>query len=189
MLAFDEIEANLEGYRAVNGVELQAGHASHLSLETVAPMFLREKCRYCGERLRRSTLVVGNPQSANGRAWWMFHCVRCTHWGVLGEYYQDAYIGLHFLGHMATARTFEESLPEGCEPELAMALRRHASKWSDFDPTRLEKFVGEVLRANYQSCDVVHLGKVNDGGVDLLIADPAGEKVGSAGQATHHCCR
>jgi hypothetical protein len=38
------------------------------------------------------------------------------------------------------------------------------------EPTRFERFVGDLLAAHL-SCDVVHCGKSHDGGIDLILAD------------------
>ena len=40
-----------------------------------------------------------------------------------------------------------------------------------FNPTRFEKFVADVFRANYTNTEIVHVGKPNDGGIDVLLID------------------
>ena len=52
-----------------------------------------------------------------------------------------------------------------------MHIRRDTSHLHFVDPKRLEKFVADVFRANYTDAEVIHIGKPNDGGVDVLLID------------------
>ena len=64
-----------------------------------------------------------------------------------------------------------EDLPEGCNKELALHITRHPDLLHSFNPTRFEKFVADVFRANYTNAEVLHVGKSHDGGVDVLLID------------------
>src|SRR5258708_7157087 len=68
-------------------------------------------------------------------------------------------------------RDFDLTLPEGCEAELAVAIRRNDNIWHTIDPHKFERFVGSVFKANFRDCDVVHVGRSDDGGVDLIFID------------------
>jgi hypothetical protein len=60
---------------------------------------------------------------------------------------------------------FDGALPESCDAELASWFRRNPGLFHLCDPKR------EVFRANYTNADVVHVGKPDDGGVDVLLID------------------
>ena len=57
-----------------------------------------------------------------------------------------------------------------------MHIRRDTSRLHFVDPKRFEKFVADVFRANYTNAEVVHVGKPNDGGVDVLFIDAQEEQ-------------
>ena len=58
-----------------------------------------------------------------------------------------------------------------------MHIRRDTSRLHFVDPKRFEKFVADVFRANYTNAEVVHVGKPNDGGVDVLLIDAQEEQL------------
>ena len=72
---------------------------------------------------------------------------------------------------IAKMRKFDPRAPEGCMQELAMYLRQNPNHWGSIDPTSLEKIVAEIWRQNYAHSDVLHVGRPNDGGVDVLFVD------------------
>ena len=45
-----------------------------------------------------------------------------------------------------------------------------------FNPTRFEKFVADVFRANYTNAEVLHIGKPRDGGIDVLLIETGSEQ-------------
>lgn len=47
-------------------------------------------------------------------------------------------------------------------------LQKETDKLFRMNPSRFEKFVGEVMSAFY-ACEVTHCGKSHDGGIDLLL--------------------
>jgi Restriction endonuclease len=68
-------------------------------------------------------------------------------------------------------REFDVTLPEGCEKELALAIRRNNRIWHTIDPYKFERFVSSVFKANFADCEVMHVGKSDDGGVDIIFID------------------
>ena len=80
------------------------------------------------------------------------------------------------LAYVSKLRKFNTRLPDGCSEELAMHIRRDTSRLHFVDPKRFEKFVADVFRANYTNAEVVHVGKPNDGGVDVLLIDAQEEQ-------------
>jgi hypothetical protein len=102
-------------------------------------------------------------------------CLYCTYWQW---FYED---GLdlncygcpdHFWhGAISKAKEYTMSLPEGCYNEISVALRRNPSLCHFIDPYELEKLIAAVFRANYTNCEVVHVGRPDDGGVDVIFID------------------
>lgn len=102
-------------------------------------------------------------------------CVYCSYWQW---FYEDG-LDLNCYGcpdhfwHCAISKTkeFTSELPQGCHSEIAMALRRKPSLCHSFDPYELEIFVAAVFKANYKDCEALHVGKTDDGGVDVVFVD------------------
>jgi len=68
-------------------------------------------------------------------------------------------------------REFETRIPEGCYSDLVVALRQNPDLWHTLNPTDFEKLVQAIFKANYCDCEVFHVGKPNDGGVDVIFVD------------------
>ncbi len=68
-------------------------------------------------------------------------------------------------------RTFEQRIPDGCYVEIARHLRRDAMLWHQLEPTALEKLIASVFRANHKHALVTHVGRPDDGGVDVVFVD------------------
>jgi hypothetical protein len=73
-------------------------------------------------------------------------------------------------------REFNTRLPDSCSTELAQYLRSKPDGWHRYDPKRFEKLVADIFRANHASSEVIHVGKPDDGGVDVILIDSANEQ-------------
>jgi len=102
-------------------------------------------------------------------------CPYCRHWRwVVSEEFEEEPGTLYEAVMVSKLRSFDD-LPEFTAAELAQALRANHKLWTRINPLSFEKFVGDVLRANYKSCEVIHIGRSHDRGVDLIFVD-AGKK-------------
>src|SRR5678815_2990275 len=98
-------------------------------------MCIRDRCPYCGERTKRAVTTEVDDDYA--MAWRLLHCPWCAYW---------CYVNFSNLGNgriewwcwQSKARAFAVDLPDGCEVELALGLRRDATLWDAFDPGRFE---------------------------------------------------
>jgi hypothetical protein len=174
MRDFDRFEAEDDGWRAINGEDLEGGDNPAVGPWVIEKLVAEDACPYCGRDLRRSYHSWGDvPEGLNCREWTLIHCPGCAFWQFFGKHglLNDFPSRVYWEAHIAKARSFTVSLPAGCEHELAQALRRNPSHWALLDPRRLETYVAEILRANYAPCDVTHLGRPGDGGVDILFID------------------
>ncbi|EID7697348.1 TPA: restriction endonuclease [Vibrio vulnificus] len=105
-------------------------------------------------------------------------CRYCNYWQWHHEnpYKINTYGCLDHYTHsgISKIRTYDE-LPYSCHHELAVAFRRNPKLWHTINPTEFEKLVASIFRANYAECEVIHVGKPDDGGVDVIFID-SGEK-------------
>jgi hypothetical protein len=62
-------------------------------------------------------------------------------------------------------------LPKPCAGEIGQFLRRRPDYFHDIAPRLLERFVADVFKANYRECEVLHVGKSGDWGVDVIFVD------------------
>lgn len=133
-------------------------------------------CPFCNTRLsvRRCTYHEPSDLSPVARLSW---CPLCCYWEAYREEPSEGWLDgddtAPVYVHMAMSKLaeFPASLPIGCESELAQWLRRHPNKWCALSPRRLEELVATVFKANHAHCEVLHVGKPNDGGVDVLFID------------------
>ena len=134
----------------------------------------RDKCPFCSNRL--ANVTVANLASGRQRRFseisssTMWHCRHCAYWQwYVGDYGEDT-------AYLANMRGFDESLPDGLPNEFAQAIRRKPTLWNSMKPRSLEIFVADILKANYEPCEVVHIGQPDDGGVDVLFVDSSSKQ-------------
>jgi hypothetical protein len=72
---------------------------------------------------------------------------------------------------VSVAKKFDHSLPMGCLHELAQHFRQHPIAWNTIAPTRLERLIADVFRANFAPCEVHHVGKPGDLGIDVVLIE------------------
>ena len=173
MCCYDEFHVEDDGWRIINGEELD-DQFPKVGPWVIENLRARRKCPYCRSPLRSARQVWGDyPNGGNCKEWVLVCCRWCALWqffckhGLLDDFPSRIY----WEAYLSKARTFSEVLPEGCESELAQVLRRDKRNWTLIDPKRLELFVADILRANYGHCEVTHMGKPNDGGIDVLLID------------------
>jgi hypothetical protein len=104
------------------------------------------------------------------------YCQRCQYWRWhrLENWWVDRggfYLLHDYVSYLSKIKEFTDALPEGCSSELAQALRRYPTKYHSINPQCLERFVADVFKANHTDAEVIHVGKPNDGGVDVLFID------------------
>ena len=187
MLAFDIIEIE-QSFVLLNGeeapVELQ-------QLEVDIPlhslMDISPTCPFCNSPLS----TYGNSDlsdfyyicSSDGKAYHLWYCHYCRFWQWY--YYFDEFRELTGDGCLpapeqkaciSKVREFNDSLPPSCSSELAQYLRRHPSEWHNYEPKRFEKLVADIFRMNHAGAEVIHVGKPDDGGVDVIFIDSANQQ-------------
>jgi hypothetical protein len=134
------------------------------------------QCPYCGTQFRLSTYReladTDNEESDLDRVYELKVCRHCAFWEFRGsEGVSKCMDPSTTVLATAIAKKFEDKLPAGCSEELAQHLRRHPDVWHRIDPRRLEQLVTDIFRANYDNCEVEHVGRPGDGGVDVVFVD------------------
>ena len=130
-----------------------------------------KKCPYCSTKLLKVEDDV--IQGDSHRDYCLWYCQNCRFWQA--RLYSDPYRACipppDHWAYLSKLRKFNTNLPDGCSNELALHIRSHPDLLYSFNPTRFEKFVADVFRANYTNAEIVHVGKPNDGGIDVLLID------------------
>lgn len=184
MQAFDILE--IGPFMDLNGVEAPE-ELQELDVPLHSFMNIPLTCPFCTSAL----LAYGNFNlldpyvicSPDGKAYHLWYCQYCRFWQWY--YYFDQLKELTGDGCpsapeqkacISKLREFSSGLPEVCSSELAQYLRRHPSEWHKYDPKRFEKLVADVFRENYDGAEVIHIGKPDDGGVDIVFVDSANQQ-------------
>jgi len=125
----------------------------------------RDACPFCQTRLRRRFDEFGRDDYFREEfAWESWACLACGWWweGTLPE---RSYSRGTTKAAILKSSTAPDSLIEGIDE-----IRKNSTTLFQMNPTKFERFVGDILSEFYQ-CEVVHCGKSHDGGIDLIVLD------------------
>jgi hypothetical protein len=178
MTSYDSLEVTYHGDVLVNGSPpASALHREEAEAQLLTIRGTPSTCEYCGYPLRercwrREVGAWGERKCAV-----LIACDQCRFW----EWYRcdsmPCSLGHPDQNHLQCAsklREFEGDLPDSIGGELAQYLRRRTDAWCRFTPAGLEQVVSDILRANYQQAEVIHVGRPDDGGVDVIFVDAGG---------------
>lgn len=107
------------------------------------------------------------------------YCLYCRYWRWHDfDVFSSALDGVThtYTGRLSKVQEFSGTLPDGFASEFAQWLRRGASRWSVVEPRSLERLVRDVMQSVYQPCEAIHVGKPDDGGVDVVLVESNGKK-------------
>lgn len=142
--------------------------------------FLLKTCPYCFVPLMLAEHQQNDEDYENTFTAGLEYCSNCQYWRwhhlesrLESRYNVDCYEYTSFLSKL---RNFSDKLPEGCASEIAQWVRRNPKRWHTIDPYRLEKLVADVFKATYTHAEVTHIGKPDDGGVDVLFIETDGKQ-------------
>ena len=132
-------------------------------------------CVYCSTKL----IKIENEtlEESRHRDYCLWYCDKCCFWQArIYSAFRACMPPPDYWVYVSKLREFNPNLPEDCSTELALHIRRHPDLLHSFNPTRFEKFVADVFRANYTNAEVIHVGGPGDGGVDVLLIDTEKEQ-------------
>lgn len=101
----------------------------------------------------------------------LFDCPHCGWWwehDLHGTYMGEGEIFSSSTHRFSILRKFD---PQGLDvpiTSLRHVLKDKPTILADLHPTKLEQLVGSVFK-DHLDCDVTHLGRSGDGGIDLLL--------------------
>lgn len=145
--------------------------AAFRSHDSFPPRETPTQCGFCRTRMETPNFRRENPELEEwhvDRIYSLAHCPYCCHWKFwASESTNKCMDAPTNVVAESVARKFDKPLPEGCATELAIQLRQNCSLWHSIDPRRMERFVADLFRANYQHVEVIHVGKPGKGRKDM----------------------
>jgi hypothetical protein len=130
-------------------------------------------CPYCKTVVTSQQYERGDFDGDDwGRFAYLAECENCGYWHCFVNQFNDRpmFSSVGWYAWISKLKEFDHQVPSECTSELAQSLRRHA-RWGDLEPRQLEKLVADVFKANFKQAEVFHVGKPDDGGVDVLFVD------------------
>ncbi len=132
-------------------------------------------CTFCATKLEK----IENEELKEDmhRDFCLWYCKNCRFWQTrLYSAYRACMPPPDNWVYKSKLREFNPNLPDGCETELSLQIRRDPDLLYSFNPRRFEEFVADVFKANYTNAEVTHVGGPKDGGVDVLLIDAEQEQ-------------
>jgi len=169
MLVYDKLDITAEGYLSYTGLD-EEGIMIEGTNDDLIPDLLH--CTYCSQKLLKvQAEEIDDGQLVRDNCLW--YCRNCRFWQC--RLYYDPYAGCMpgplNQAFVSKLREFDEQLPASCNAELASFIRRNPNVLHTYDPRRFEKVVTDIFRANFTNAEVLHVGKPDDGGIDILLID------------------
>ena len=132
-----------------------------------------KKCHYCSSLLVTTNYEYKSETEDREQNSILWFCNNCAYWQCSFDFYSELQVtsSAGWFAFTSKAREFDTNLPEICNSELAQAIRRNQRIWNTMNPYKLEKLVADIFKANYENSEVMHVGKPDDGGVDVLFID------------------
>lgn len=168
MAAYDQLAITSEGYIPYDD---NSGFDEENEIIGEIPLQNLSSCDYCSTGLLRIEDKI--LQERSYRDYCLWYCQKCRFWQA--RVYSDPFFScmppLENWAYVSKLREFKGNLPECCDAELAAYIRRHPDVLHRYPPTRFEKLVADVFRANYVNAEVLHVGKPKDGGIDVRLIE------------------
>ena len=135
------------------------------------------QCPYCDIALQTAQRIEWDDDAFGGGEVHVANCLQCGYWIFYSLNAAQGPMGgpaTEMLTHISKLEQFKLLLPPGCMEDLEMHLVRKPS--SMISPKDMEEIVAAIFRHNHTKCDVMHVGKPSDGGVDVLFVGTDNEK-------------
>ena len=128
-------------------------------------------CPFCG-----SKLVIANHsediKDFDYEFVYVAECANCGFWqSLISQHNYYDYDPYQWDAEISKLTEFSEVMPHGCKHELAQYLKANPTYWNAISPRNLELLVADIFKANHNTCEVIHVGQPNDGGVDVVFVD------------------
>lgn len=171
MIAYDKLEITSDGYILHDEDDSSNEEVISEDIDLMLPDL--KICIYCSTKLLR---IEGEDIEDEQliRDYCLWYCRNCRFWQ--SRIYCDLYGGGCMPGpdnwaYISKLREFDAQLPDSCDSELASFIRRNPNFLHSCNPKSFERLVADVFKANFADAEVLHVGKPDDGGVDVLLID------------------
>jgi hypothetical protein len=157
--------------------ELKAHLSRHLERYIIFPLSLPSmvsfSCPFCERHLAVAEQRFVDEERYSNHLGALEYCTSCHYWRshYIETFFPGGNIPHRYNSLISKARVFDGALPEGVSIELAQHIRRNKHFWNNVNPTHLERLVADIFRSNYDAVEVVHVGKPDDGGIDVIFVD------------------
>lgn len=167
----------LDYTQALEWVEIVRGQEDYLAANDLFQNPSR-RCKYCHKSMALEIDGETEGEWGNPLEEQVYNCCHCGWWYVTAE-------GMTFLEDDSSAqREVSYGILRKYDPAALQvpigALRRELRKRHDLlhaiHPQKMEELAGSVL-GEFLHCEVIHLGRTGDGGVDLLLINSEKEYV------------
>lgn len=138
-----------------------------------------ESCPFCFLPLRECIKGDGDPEgiTTNKVVVGVKACYNCAYWQSWVVEPDQTVYGCpteRIESRIFKLREFDTDYPDEFVTEIAHHMRCNPKFWHEIEPTRLEKFVAAVMKVKYGRCNVRHVGRPDDGGIDVLVTSVDG---------------
>ena len=139
-----------------------------------------DSCKYCGTEMDRpidSRKLLSYPN--DGHIAHVLSCPKCGWWHYFrwySGYCGDGEWGVREEWRFGVLRKFDTDSIQTPLNALRIALNDRPTMLHEIHPKKMEQLVGSVFR-DYLDCEVVHVGKTSDGGIDLILIDGSEQQV------------
>jgi hypothetical protein len=157
--------------------ELKEHLSTHLEKYLIFPLPLPSmvsfSCPFCKRQLSIAEQRFIDEERYANYFGALEYCTSCHYWRShhIERFFPGSPFPHTYNSLLSKARIFDDFLPEGISTELAQYIRRNQHFWNNVNPTCLEKLVADIFRSNHDTVEVVHVGKPDDGGVDVIFVD------------------
>jgi hypothetical protein len=184
----------LDGYLLLNGERRQrAEYPEFEALKDEEDLFvttlegfpmMSNSCPFCAQHLHAREENYHNPfiepGELDGDGLFVMsrleHCRGCGFWqfselrNATLIYRTEIFDSHELTTVVSKLRAFNE-VPEDALNEIAQWFKRHPSLYQSVNPSYLEKLVGRIFAASGNFAEVLHVGRPDDGGVDLVLVE------------------
>ena len=163
--------------------ELESNRGGWFTQTVLSCAFFRNagvSCKYCGTEMDRpvdcrfngpfpTTQVIRQVLSCPKCGWW--HCFSGSN-----SYCGDGEWIVGSEWRFGVLRKFDTDSIETPLNSLRMVLNDRPTLLHEIHPKKLEQLVGSVFR-DHLDCEVRHVGRTSDGGIDLILIDASEPQV------------
>ncbi len=163
---------------------------SSLPEEYDSPLaFLNSHCLYCNSLLLSHQVADGDSRWNDegdyveeadefAQVYSLEYCPNCRYWRWHHIDVFTSFAGVEhtYKGYLSKLKEFDNRLPEDFTQEFARWIRADERRWHSMLPKGLEQLVSDIFRYTYHPAEVIHVGRPDDGGVDVVFVESEDRK-------------